>query len=166
MTSPPDELRPARGYSWPPFQPGHELSTTHGAWSDRKVAPLAQALLAEVLEQAAATGSPTSYLADVSYRPALLAWARLEARIELLHVWLADRTDLDDEGEVRPAADLLTRLEGQALKARERLGMDPLSRARLGRDVAAGQIDLAKLLAALGDDQTDDQEGAHDADDD
>jgi hypothetical protein len=35
----------ARGYSWPPFEPGHTLSTRHGAYSPRRVEPLAAELV-------------------------------------------------------------------------------------------------------------------------
>ena len=46
--------------------------------------------------------------------PAVWAWARCEARCELLHEWLAERGDLDDQHNVRPATDLLLRLSKQA----------------------------------------------------
>jgi hypothetical protein len=45
--------KPARHYVWEPYQPGHELSMRHGAWSDRKVAPVAEALLQSVLDDPA-----------------------------------------------------------------------------------------------------------------
>jgi len=62
-----------------------------------------------------------------------LGVARCEARIQLLTEYLTDAGgDLDDDGGVRAAADLLTRLESQAMNHRARIGLDPLSRARLG----------------------------------
>ena len=72
-------------------------------------------------------------------RPAVFAWARVEARVQLLTEWLADKGgDIDEEDEtVRPAAELLTRLEKSAESMR----------SRLGRDVAASQVDLARLWA-------------------
>lgn len=146
---PADERRPARGYSWAPFAPGHELSTTHGAYSPRRVDPLAQDLVDGVLALAAAEGSTVAYLADVTYRQALWAWARTEARVQLVAEWLLDRggQEVDAEGEVLGAAKLLNRLEANALAQRQRLGLDPLSRARLGKDVASAQVDVAKLMA-------------------
>jgi hypothetical protein len=33
--------QPARGYSWEPFRPGNTVALTHGAWSPRKVEPVA-----------------------------------------------------------------------------------------------------------------------------
>lgn len=132
---------PARGYSWATAEPGNTIALKHGAWSPRKVEPLA----AELVEQVALNAS---WLRDYD-RPAVWAWARTEARVQLLSEWLADRGgDLDDEGAVRPAAALLDRLEARAESLRARLGFDPLSRARLGRDTVASELDLARLWAA------------------
>jgi hypothetical protein len=63
--------------------------------------------------------------------------------------------DIDAAGNVRPAAEYLRRWEAQALKHREQLGISPLARARMGRDVAAGSVDMAKLMADLEDDRRD-----------
>lgn len=136
---------PARNYKWKTATPGNEIALRHGAWSPRKIDPLA----AEMVEQFA---SDLDWLQPCD-RPAVWAWARCEARVQLLAEWLADRGDLDDDGDVRPAADLLTRLETQAAGLRARLGLDPLARARLGRDVAASRLDLAKLWADDPDDR-------------
>lgn len=141
--------RPPRGYSWEPFQPGHTLSLHHGAYSPRKVDPLAAELAGQVVALAEQEGSSTTYLTEPSYRASVWAWARAEAKVQLLTEWLMDRTDLDDEGEVRPAAELLEKVERRAESLRARLGLEPLSRARLGRDVAAGSVDVARLMAAL-----------------
>jgi hypothetical protein len=134
-------VRPrVRGYSWEPFKPGHTLTLRHGAWSPRHIDPRARELVDQV-----APGVTWWQACDW---PAVWAWARTEARCELLIEWLADKGgDLDDDDNVRPAADLLTRLSGQAANMRSRLGLDPLSRFRLGRDVAASRVDLAKLWA-------------------
>lgn len=141
---------PVRGYSWPPFAPGHELSMKHGAYSPRRYEPLAAELVEQVLAQASVDGAPTAYLAEPSYRPAVWAWARCEAKVQLITEWLADRGgDMDEEGEVRSAALLLEKVERRGESLRARLGLDPLSRARLGRDVAAGSVDVARLMAAL-----------------
>jgi Phage terminase, small subunit len=134
-------------YRWADATPGNTIALKHGAWSPRKIDPLA----AEIIEQVT---NDLEWLRPCD-RPALHAWARAEARIQLLSEFLAERGDLDDDGSVRPAADLLTRLETQAAGLRSRLGLDPLSRARLGRDVAASQVDLARLWAADAEDSED-----------
>lgn len=148
------DFRPARGYSWAPFQPGHELSMSHGAYSERRVGPLAQEILDGLLALATTAESSVPWLAEPSYRPALAAWSRAEARVQLLEAWLAEHGgDVDEEGEVRGAAAFLARCEARAESLRSKLGLDPLSRARLGRDVAvAGRVDLAQVLARLDED--------------
>lgn len=149
---------PARGYSWKPFGPdnpgrpapkGSMRHLTHGAKAARIVDPVAKAIADDLMEQAQAPGSTIAYLAELPYAAAVAAWARVEARIALVSTWLQKQGgDLGRQGEVLPAARLLIELEASALKHRSRLGLDPLSRARLGRDIAGTQFDLARLWAA------------------
>lgn len=127
----------------PPFAPGNELSMRHGAHSERTLAPIAAAWVKTALEQCA-------YLQDPSYEPALLAWARFEAKCDLLHDWIDKHGLIDEHGQATPAAKLLPVYEGRAASLRAPLGMDPLSRARLQRDAAATQVDLAQLMAEEG----------------
>jgi hypothetical protein len=56
--------------------------------------------------------------------------------------------DLDDD-RVKAAYLLLHRAEARAMSGRARLGLDPLSQARLGRDRAAASVDVAQLMAQL-----------------
>lgn len=177
MTPKSEINRAVRGYSWPPFEAGNTAAVTHGVWSARKVSPLTAELITAVQSSATRPGSTVSYLADPSYALAVKRWATLEARCELIRTWLDDRTDIeagqpgdiDEDGEVRPAADLLVRLEGQAAKAAERLGLDPLSRSKLGRDVAATAVDLTAVAeagaAALAARSTDDDDDGENDDD-
>ncbi len=135
----------------PPFQPGNQLAVQHGAYSPRQVEPLAAELVGLVLADRDA-----QHAHAVVYRPALWAWARAEAQVQLLTEYLAKAGeaagdgvgDLDSE-RVRAAYLLLHRAEARATSGRARLGLDPLSRARLGKDVAAGQLDTARLMAEL-----------------
>lgn len=135
----------------PPFLPGHELSLQHGAYSPRKVDPLAAEMVALILAD-----PDCQYAHGPTYRPALWAWSRAEAQAQLLTEYLAARGeesgdsigDLDSE-RVRAAYLLLHRADARAATGRARLGLDPLSRARLGRDVAAGSVDAARLMAIL-----------------
>jgi hypothetical protein len=90
------------------------------------------------------------------HRPALWAWARAEAQVQLLTEYLAAKAeaagdgigDLDDD-RVKAAYLLLHRAEARAMSGRARLGLDPLSQARLGRDRAAAGVDMAQLMAQL-----------------
>ena len=144
------ELRSASGYKWEPFQPGHELSTKHGAYSPRKVNPLAAELVALVDGD-----ESVSWLSPVD-RPALYAWARATVQAQLLTEWLekaAEKTqdgvgDLDSDS-VKAAYLLLHRAETRARSERSRLGFDPLSRAKLHRDKAATGVDVARVMAEM-----------------
>ncbi len=124
----------------PPFEEGNTAALTHGAWSPAVVEPKALEILEAV--------RPTVTWWTAADEPAVQSWARTEARVQLIHAWLVERgSELDADGEPLGAANMLTRLEKQAESLRNRLGLDPLSRARLGRDVAATQVDLAALMA-------------------
>jgi hypothetical protein len=97
---------PARGYSWEPFRPGNEVGLRHGAWSPRRVDPLA----AEMVEQLLADDD-VAYLQAAKWGPAVWAWARCEARIQLVAEYLIDLVgagrlgDLDDPKVNRPGFD-------------------------------------------------------------
>ncbi len=128
-------------WSRPPFEPGHTLSTRHGAYSSRVVEPVAARLVAEL------EASAPEWIETVD-RAAVDAWARAESQVEVVDRWLTEHGGpVDDKGKVRPAADLLVRLERRAADARTRLGLDPLARARLGRDTASARLDLARYWA-------------------
>ncbi len=146
---------PARGYSWPPFQPGHTLSMKHGARSPRMVDPIAAELVESVT-------SELVWLTPADM-PAVWAWARAEAQVQLLTEYLAKAGNESGDGvgdldadRVKSAYALLHKAESRAATGRSRLGLDPLSRARLGRDVAAGRVDMARLMA----EELERQEGA------
>ena len=74
--------------SWPPFAPGNQVSIRHGAWSPRRVDPIA----AELVEHAL---SSAPYLVDPSYAPAVHAWADSEARAQLLRDYVNEHGLLD-----------------------------------------------------------------------
>ena len=131
-----------KGESAPQVEKGNTLAQKHGAFSDRVVDPVAQELASLVI-------GLVPYLADASYEPAVWAWARAEARVLVLSRWLDEHGTLDEEGVPRPALNALKDFERLASTARGRLGLDPLSRAQLGRDVAHRDVDLARLYASL-----------------
>lgn len=134
-----------------PFEPGHELSVQHGAYSPRKVEPLARELVDLVL------ADPDCSPAHAPrYRLALWAWARAEAQAQLLTEYLAKAGEAAGDGvgdleqdRIRSAYLLLHRAEARATTQRTRLGLDPLSAARLGRDRGAGAADTARVMAEL-----------------
>jgi hypothetical protein len=130
---------------------GNELGLRHGAFSPRRVDPLASELVALVLNDPA-----TGYLRAAHWRPTFWAWAKAEAQVQLLEECLARRAeasrdgvgDLGDE-RVRSAYLLHHRASARAMSGRRQLGLDPMSAARLGRDKAAAGVDMAQLMAQL-----------------
>ncbi len=133
--------KPARGYSWPPFEPGNTASTRHGIWSKRQVDPLARDLATGLL----------SDRDDLSAYPELvMAWARAEARSLLLADWFVQRGLFDDEGAERPGVRFIHQFERLAADLRAQLGLTPGSEADLARartDAVRGQFDLEAIAA-------------------
>jgi hypothetical protein len=127
--------REARGYSWPPFEPGHTISLRHGARSDRFVEPLAAAFRDALL----------SDRPDLLIFPEVVAaWSVAEARCERIRVWHAQHGLLDAEGKVRAGHDCLA-FESQAAKFREALGLTPLSDANLAKTRAEAVLTTVDL---------------------
>ena len=178
----PDGWQPAFPGQRPPFERGNLVGLRHGAFSQRLLAPLAEAIAQEQLER---QDCPL-WLKDPSYSRALMAWARAEAELvrlyarqdELEHLAgdedpvdaaLTDVTETE-ETENRPAMGSLTRVsvmrqreslakaihrsETRARSLRADLGLTPASRARLGRDITnTGRLDLALYYASLAEEQ-------------
>lgn len=145
-TSP--EWVPAFEGQRPPFEPGNEMALKHGAYSPHVVAALARTIVDQVLEQAALPGAPTAYLQDLSYRPALWDYATALAQQSRFAEALAQHGECEGCKRCHGWDEKLRRWQVTVMTHRQRLGMDPLSRARLGKDVAAAQVDLASLLSA------------------
>jgi hypothetical protein len=109
----------------------------------RRVDPVAGQLVEQIVDL-------VPYLSDPSYTAAIWAWGRAEARVLVLAQWLDEHDPLDEAGEPRAALAALLQFEKLATTHRTRLGLDPLSRAQLGRDVASQQLDLARLFSDMG----------------
>ena len=159
---------PTNDRQHPPFEQGNQVARRHGIYSPRLVDPLAAQLVEEMLAD-----PDVDYLRAPAYRTAVWAWGRAEAQIQLLVEHIAelgglaealaetgtDESDEHTEGShtrrvsrsrrVGSALTALDRAERHAAACRARLGLDPLSRARLKRDVAAGQADVAQVLTRL-----------------
>lgn len=131
---------PARGYSWPPFGAANDAAVTHGAYSERKVHPIAAELAAGVVVL-------FPDVADQRHAFAVRAWARAEARVALLEDWLVGRDLVDGDGEPLGAVTLLLRAEKVAADLRARLGLDPKSHAELARSRAEAHRSIEDLDA-------------------
>lgn len=134
----------ARGYSWAPFQPGHELSLKHGAWSPRTVRPIAEAVEAELGRVAPWTGADAFAGARASY-----AWA--EAQAVQLRADLDEHGYVDEEGQERATVRSLDRIEGRLGRLRDALGLSPQALGKLLATAAsvAGATGDAESLASL-----------------
>ncbi len=152
-----DSEGPARGYSWPPFRPGHDRSVVSGSRSERRVGPLAEQILAAEL---AKPGCPL-HLRDAGgpFTSALTDWSRAQAVADLLFDYLAEqdlpaalaelsREVTDEEsgkGRTRRTSvakrtastlDAWLRASKHARELRKSLGLDPESAARVSRDLS------------------------------
>jgi hypothetical protein len=149
---------------------------THGAWSARKVAPLAAGHKQRILD----TPNGPPYLRDELFSDAVDALAWVLGQIDLVRAWIdghdleegiSEREEHEEREEsgkgsvtrrgssrrVQSAYDLLHRLESRARALRADLGLTPASQARISRDLSqsrwyAGQprpldIALAKMAA-------------------
>lgn len=164
-----DEWQPAFPGQRPPFAPGNQLAARHGAYSPVVVEPVAAALLAEVFADPA-----LGYLDQPAYAPVVRSWATAQARCELFGTWLFEQPI---EQQIVPARngtkaplDVWLSMVRTATALADRIGLTPLSRAKLGRDVTAAQVQAgiahlqqtgADLVAkARADGHLDDQETA------
>jgi hypothetical protein len=121
----------------PPFEGGNLAALRHGADSPRMVAPLALEF-----EQALPVVAPWAAQPVFAGARAALAW--VEAQLVLVQAYLDQHGLLDGNGQPRPAARRLDRLEARASTLRAELGLSPQALARL-----LGT--LASVTAASGD---------------
>ena len=135
----------ARGYAWPPFEPGNDAATTHGAHSERRWRPLADRLAAEAVELA-------PWLTRPAFARAVGAWSAAEAKLSLVDEWLDEHGLLDEHGIPHPANGLSDRLHARAITLRGQLGLDPVSLAKLLATFAGvpGGEDALEALKAEG----------------
>jgi hypothetical protein len=124
------EWTPAFPGQRPPFQPGNDLAVKHGAYSPYRVDPLAHQFRDEIL-----SSPDMAYLQKPQYAATFWAYCRTAARVQLLEDYV-DAMSMSDATLITLAA---------------RMGLDPLSYAKLGKDVVSTQVDLARLLSDRGD---------------
>jgi hypothetical protein len=137
------EHRPARGYSWPPFEVGNTVAVRHGAFSERKLAEVAEALRPEL-----AGGLDGCPWIDPVDEAEVTDWLTSEALVRTLLGELATRRK-DNGGRIADGDRwLLERIgsaQNKARAGRDRLLLNPLSRFRAGRDVAVSAGALEAL---------------------
>jgi hypothetical protein len=129
-----------------PFRAGNAAAVTHGARSSRIVDPVAAEIAAELLAQP----DLPEYLRRPEFAPAVAAWARAEARCELLAGWLStmDASGPGDD-KVMSVLGQLHRVETAAARMRSDLGLTPVAAARLNRDVSASRYMATSVMAGI-----------------
>jgi hypothetical protein len=126
-----------------PFEPGNDAALSHGAYSARRLQPLADELAAELVQVA-------PWCSQRAFAAAVASWAYAEAQLVVLREWLGERGMLDPDGVPWPAAAMLERVEARAARARSELGLSPSSWARLiARLGSADGASVAQGVAAL-----------------
>ena len=118
-----DERRPARGYSWPPFEPGNQLSTKHGAYADVALGPRASELARSLRERLGDDYEPRYEDAIAATAMAGARLERVEAAAQAADGELGRRLDQDARG--------WWKLFMHGLAS---LGLTRASDARIGRD--------------------------------
>jgi hypothetical protein len=143
---------PARGYTWPPFEPANLAALKSGFWAS----PTLRADDRGEVEEIAASIRERMPCYSPAFEPAI---EQLACRI-----WRQRRAyaDLSEHGVVRdgkPAPVLvdLSKLENAIARDLSELGMTPASRMRMGLDVALARKALTIVemhaLAALEDEE-------------
>ena len=165
-TTPADEVIASRQ-----IVAGNKLRLTHGARDPERVGPLAEQVMAALLNSPTCRGDlkkPEMYWA-------VAAWAQAEAQVHLMRVWLdsegitAAFTELTTTSETetgigegtvhrqsasRKVASLMSELhkaEVRANNCRIQLGLTPLALMRLGKDATSAQWDLARMFGEFAD---------------
>ena len=158
----------------PDFEDGNVLAVRHGATSQRLVSPVAQAVKEAIL----ADPKLPDYLRQPMFAHALDAYCFAEAQCIKLREYLTTLdldealtdTTITDEDETfgegsatkhsisrrrESAQELARRYEAHAANLRSKLGLDPASAAKLGRNLVAAGIDVAQAMAAMPDEDAD-----------
>jgi hypothetical protein len=127
----------------PPAPAGNTRAVTHGATSDRLIAPLADRMVPDVLDS-------NPHLDAMRDGAAIVRYARLVARIEHVWAWLDEQADPvfadRDAGTTWPVFGRLERWERQAAMQERALAIAPLTRAHLGLAYAAA-ADLSTAMS-------------------
>jgi len=101
----------------------------------------------------AGLGELAPWASAASFQGTVASWAWAEAQAHVLRVYLDERGLADEEGQPRPAAGMLERVEGRLAGLRAQLGLTPLALAKLLAslsqvDADKGQEGLEALRAA------------------
>ena len=116
---------PARGYTWPPFQPGNQVTRTHGVTT----ATRAEEVAAEVAEMAEAVSLTFPWTRP--YFDERRAYVRALIDERDVVAYLDKVGTLDENGNERSAVRTAERFARRAACCRTALGLTPMAHARL-----------------------------------
>lgn len=164
-----ETIRPGIGKDWPKgergrvvFPAGHNLGETHGTSlssprNRERIEVRAQEIMAAILEDPLMPG----YMRTRISHDALEDYAWAQAIKELVRAWFAGIVDSADDLTVmmlpqlpgtRPPIETMMTADSRSAYHRQRLGLDPLSHAKLRKDLGldrqAVKDDLARAAAA------------------
>ena len=145
------------------FQPGNTLSVIHGRSSEAVVSPIVDRLHAEFGELLGGAETP-GYLMPAEFSLMLRSLLRAEAEAEALWQWLQtltpeQRTTPRRAGSAATPSEQWRKLDAHCVTLRRELGLSPLARIRIGAALSPKDPDLATLLAAIHEDQRQQNEG-------
>jgi hypothetical protein len=125
---------PARGYSWPPFEPGNVKSLKHGADSPRVIREEAVAVHAHLLEVA-------PWLDRPEFLPSVARYLAAEVRWQILHTYISQIVTERGAGAVPSRTfEQVTAAARLAAQLGHELGLSPLGRAEVQAAVAKAEI--------------------------
>jgi hypothetical protein len=163
----------------PDFEPGNMIAVQHGINSPRLMEPVAEAIKREILADRELPG----YLRQPQFRYALDAYCWAEARCVRIRAYLEqlefgasieERTETDEDESrweggasrksvsrrIESAHELARKYETLASNQRSKLGLDPASAAKLGRNLAAAKLDIAQVMAQMAAEEGDGRRSA------
>jgi hypothetical protein len=135
----------------PSFPPGNQAGLRHGGYRDiaeRELDGKAREIFEALASDAPLHENGTLPRAD-AVAVALLADCLV--RLEGLRAFHAAHGLLKDNGDPRPSAALEGQLREEAMRACDRLGMTPASRAKLGVDLVHAESAFERYLRERGD---------------
>lgn len=132
-----------------PFEVGNRVAERHGAYSERRIGPLAEQIETDLIEAA-------PWLARPCFAWARRRAAREEARATLAWAAISEKGALDDEDQPTPASNAYDRWSASAARRFAACGLDLPTLSNAIRTVAAvhsmtgDQSETLELLIAEG----------------
>jgi hypothetical protein len=120
----------ARGYTWPPFEPGNEAAVTHGVWRAGRAEQIRERV------EALAANVADAFPWTVPYELERAAYARAAVDEADVQAYLDAVGALDEHGSERSAVRTLERFASRAARCRAALGLSPDSHAKILRNVS------------------------------